>query len=98
MTQPDTCSAAGGAISLWLKVNECPDGAGIFTTTQYEKSTGSFIVCKHDKFGKMFQITGISNTFFVAKSLIQAHDGLLVTSALGFKARVNQIHLSYETC
>ena len=51
MTQPDTCSAAGGAISLWLKVNECPDGAGIFTTTQYEKSTGSFIVCKHDKFG-----------------------------------------------
>ena len=23
MTQPDTCSAAGGAISLWVNANDC---------------------------------------------------------------------------
>ena len=51
MTQPDTCPAAAGAISLWLKVNNCPDCAGIFSTMQHEKSMGSFIQCKDDKFG-----------------------------------------------
>ena len=32
MTQPETCGAAGGAVSLWLKINDCPKNAGILST------------------------------------------------------------------
>ena len=51
MTQPETCGVAGGAITMWLKVIDCPLGAGIFTTTQQENSMGWFILCKDKKFG-----------------------------------------------
>ena len=50
MTRPDTCGAAGGAISLWLKVVDCENG-GIITTTQNDISTGLFFLCKDGEFG-----------------------------------------------
>ena len=49
MTQPETCGAAGGAISMWMKVHECPNNAGIMTTRENADSTGFSIYCKNDK-------------------------------------------------
>ena len=49
MTRPETCGAAGGAISLWLKVHECHNSGGIITTRENADSTGFSIYCKNDK-------------------------------------------------
>ena len=49
MTRPETCGVAGGAISLWLKVHECHNSAGIITTRENADSTGFNIYCKNDK-------------------------------------------------
>ena len=43
MTRPDTCGAAGGAISLWLNVNDCPSG-GIVSSHQ-DGTTSVLIDC-----------------------------------------------------
>ena len=40
-----TCGAAGGAISLWVKITECPKNAGIITTQAQGKTVGSAVVC-----------------------------------------------------
>ena len=33
MTRPETCDAAGGAaISLWLRLIDCPDWAGVISS------------------------------------------------------------------
>ena len=32
MTRPETCGAAGGAISLWVNVIECSDWEGIISS------------------------------------------------------------------
>ena len=37
MTRPDTCGAAGGAISLWVRFSDCLDWAGVIST--YEVGT-----------------------------------------------------------
>ena len=50
MTRPETCGAAGGAISLWLKVINCSDD-GIITTRSDRNSTGSIVFCRNDKIG-----------------------------------------------
>ena len=42
MTRPETCGSAGGAISVWLKVIDCPYG-GIISS--HSHSTGSVIYC-----------------------------------------------------
>ena len=44
MTLPQTCDAAGGVISLWIKIVDCPDRAGIISSHTYGK-TSSRIVC-----------------------------------------------------
>ena len=44
MTRPETCGAAGGAISVWLKVIACPFG-GIISS--FGPSTGSRIACDY---------------------------------------------------
>ena len=44
MTQPDTCGAAGGAISMWLNVIDCNNNAGIVSSTQL-RGIGSLIFC-----------------------------------------------------
>ena len=41
MTRPETCGAAGGAISLWVNVTDCPDLAGIVSSLG--PGTGSVI-------------------------------------------------------
>ena len=43
MTRPETCGAAGGAISLWVNVFDCQDG-GIVSTGQ-SGTQGSHIYC-----------------------------------------------------
>ena len=41
MTQPETCGAAGGAISLWVNVMDCPTPVGgIISSNKQSKSTG----------------------------------------------------------
>ena len=45
LTRPETCGAAGGAISLWLRLKDCPDWSGIISTQ--ETGTGFIIYCKH---------------------------------------------------
>ena len=46
MTRPDTCGAAGGAISLWLNVNDCPFGG--IVSSDFHPSTTSAIYCLND--------------------------------------------------
>ena len=45
MTRPETCGAAGGAISLWVNLIDCPDWAGILSSRASGK-TASQIYCK----------------------------------------------------
>ena len=44
MTRPETCGAAGGAISLWVKVIDCPMTGGIISSQIYG-SSGIDIYC-----------------------------------------------------
>ena len=32
MTRPETCSSAGGAISVWIKFIDCPNHGGIISS------------------------------------------------------------------
>ena len=45
MTRPDTCGAAGGAVSLWLREIECSDLKGMITSKSYGR-TGFSIWCQ----------------------------------------------------
>ena len=44
MTRPETCGAAGGAISLWLNVIDCSPGDGIISSYDYLR-TGLIVFC-----------------------------------------------------
>ena len=44
MTRPETCSEAGGAISLWVKVVKCAGSGGIISSKAFDK-TGITITC-----------------------------------------------------
>ena len=50
MTRPETCNAAGGAVSFWVKVVDCPSGAGVLSAynsgTTYDKHTEFLIYCE----------------------------------------------------
>ena len=50
MTQPETCSAAGGTISLWVNVTDCPSAGGIVSSLQWQ-STGLRIYCTSSDIG-----------------------------------------------
>ena len=41
-----TCGAAGGAISMWMKLVDCPDEGGIISTLDIGAQTGFRIFCK----------------------------------------------------
>ena len=43
MTRPETCGAAGGALSLWFKINDCGSGGGVVST--FAKLGGFLISC-----------------------------------------------------
>ena len=47
MTRPETCGAAGGAISLWMRVIDCPSTGGIVSSFTPKKS-GTSIKCGRD--------------------------------------------------
>ena len=47
MTRPETCGAAGGAISVWLNVTTCPGYQGIISSYDY-LSTGLIIFCYNE--------------------------------------------------
>ena len=44
MTLPETCGAAGGAVSMWMKLMECPILCGIISSLAY-LTTGSLMYC-----------------------------------------------------
>ena len=51
MTRPETCSATGGAISLWVKVGSHCDGkCGILSSVPNYK-TGSMVFLQDEKLG-----------------------------------------------
>ena len=47
MTHPETCGAAGGAISLWVKAINCLGVNGIFSSFS-DGSTGFIMDCVSD--------------------------------------------------
>ena len=44
MTRPETCNHLGGAISVWVKMSDCPPGDGGIISS-FGQSTGSRIYC-----------------------------------------------------
>ena len=46
MTRPETCGSVGGAFSVWLRLVDCPPGAGIITTIGNSDKTGFRLWCK----------------------------------------------------
>ena len=46
MTRPETCGAAGGAISVWVNVIDCPQTAGIITSIDDPDKNGFSIWCR----------------------------------------------------
>ena len=44
MTNPDTCDAKGGAISMWVKVFDCEDYGSIVSTLRF-LTCGASIYC-----------------------------------------------------
>ena len=51
LTQPENCGAAGGAISVWLKVIDCSQYGGIISTIKYVKyaaSGGTLVYCHEE--------------------------------------------------
>lgn len=45
MTRPDTCGA-GGAMSMWYRVIECPQDTAIISTRTTNTSQGLVILCQ----------------------------------------------------
>ena len=51
MTRPETCGAAGGAISLWIRIdniNFCRNDGGIMSTRARGLHTGTYIKCSYN--------------------------------------------------
>ena len=70
MTRPETCGAAGGAISVWLKINDCGDGGGggVFSTIDGPVRGGIQAHCSNKEimYVKMF-------THFTSEAKIFTH-------------------------
>ena len=47
MTRQETCGAAGGAFSIWLRLTDCPHSAGIITTIDDSDKTGFRLWCRY---------------------------------------------------
>ena len=45
MTRPETCGAAGGAISLWMSFTDCRSHGAIITTQKDASTTGFTVYC-----------------------------------------------------
>ena len=44
----DGCGPAGAAVSMWLRVIECPDNAGIITSKPKYEATGFCVLQRHN--------------------------------------------------
>ena len=52
MTQPETCGAAGGALSLWVNLIDCNgDRPGIISSCRTYHHVGVIAVCKQEQQG-----------------------------------------------
>ena len=40
---PDSCGTAGGAMSVWIRILDCPDGTGIISS--FDVMTGFHVFC-----------------------------------------------------
>ena len=56
LTQPNTCGAAGGAISVWVNAIKCPDFCGIISSWA-DGTTGSAIALYPNDLMYDFNIT-----------------------------------------
>ena len=67
MTRPETCGAAGGAISLWVNVIECPGNCGIVSS--FAGDTSSLVFCKYDEVRYCYSthINLFGNTFHASE-------------------------------
>ena len=45
MSQPETCGAAGGAISMWVNIIDCSNNGGIITTELQAGKMGTSVYC-----------------------------------------------------
>ena len=72
MTQPDTCDEAGGAISMWIKVIDCPinESCGIITTLQGGRFHGFLIRCFEGNIRYTFIITSKKISILIVKGII----------------------------
>ena len=43
MTRPETCGVAGGSLSFWMKLRNCPEELGVITTIH--SGTGLMVLC-----------------------------------------------------
>ena len=48
MTRPETCGAAGGAVSFWMKLIDCNDFGGVISTVSLSE-TGFQVYCSENK-------------------------------------------------
>ena len=60
MTRPQTCDVAGGALSFWMKLIECPDKAGIISSSKFN-TTGL----------RMYRSGTVHSKSFVGKVLLR---------------------------
>ena len=42
---PQSCGSAGGALSVWMKIEECPDETGVVSSLISEFSEGFLMAC-----------------------------------------------------
>ena len=47
LVAPDACGAAGGAISIWLRIIDCPTYSGIITSTPHGYAAGFLLFCSN---------------------------------------------------
>ena len=45
MTLPETCGAAGGAVSMWLKIIDCEQDGAMLSTRDAETRIGFHAIC-----------------------------------------------------
>ena len=45
LSQPESCGAAGGAVSMWLKIIDCYGAGGILETNNIDRSLGFVMFC-----------------------------------------------------
>ena len=90
MTHPESCGPAGGAVSLWFRLNRF-GVAGAIVTTVYNSSAGYHINCDY---------RGISNFKYIASQILKNYfnvNNATITGRIGVILLAN-IHSKLNTC